>query len=178
MRSVLFLDIDGVLNAVRTCVGLGTYPHDLTAEHVALLDATALGLIRRLCQSSYCDVVLSSSWRITHDWRDVGRALRLPIVDCTPRLLGPRGKEIAAWLEAHPDVTRYAIVDDDSDMLPEQLAHFVKTDVNEGLLWRDYVRLCDLFGVGPYEGGPRAAKLEAVIGGSGSLVWDEPPAAC
>jgi hypothetical protein len=32
-----------------------------------------------------------------------------------------RGEEIKAWLHQHPEVTRYAIVDDDSDMLPEQV---------------------------------------------------------
>jgi hypothetical protein len=42
-----------------------------------------------------------------------------------------RGKEIKAWLEAHPDVTRYAIVDDDNDMLPEQQEHYFKTSYYE-----------------------------------------------
>ena len=33
-----------------------------------------------------------------------------------------RGQEIQEWLDKHPEVEDYAILDDDSDMLPEQFA--------------------------------------------------------
>ncbi len=44
-----------------------------------------------------------------------------------------RGEEIQDWLDAHPEVKDYAILDDDSDMLPEQFAKFHHSDPWFGL---------------------------------------------
>jgi hypothetical protein len=150
---VLFLDIDGVLNSTRTALAFGGYPFEL--EHQAAFDQAALGMIRRLCEIGDLSICLSSAWRIGRDPHDVANALDLPIMGKTGNGLGPRGKQIFDWLEQHPEVTEYAILDDDSDMLDEQLPRFVKTDGHEGLSWRDFQKLCELFKVSPYEGGPR-----------------------
>lgn len=39
-----------------------------------------------------------------------------------------RGKEIDEWLSKHPEVTKYVILDDDTDMEEHQLPFFIKTD--------------------------------------------------
>ena len=39
-----------------------------------------------------------------------------------------RGEEIQEWLNQHPEVTDYAILDDDSDMLPEQFKKYHNCD--------------------------------------------------
>jgi len=44
-----------------------------------------------------------------------------------------RGQEIKDWLDKHPGVTDYAILDDDSDMLPEQFVKFHHCDSWFGL---------------------------------------------
>lgn len=44
-----------------------------------------------------------------------------------------RGTEIKEWLEKNPSVEDYAILDDDSDMLPEQMNKFYKCDSYYGL---------------------------------------------
>ena len=44
-----------------------------------------------------------------------------------------RGEEIQDWLDNHPEVEDYAILDDDSDMLPEQFAKFHHSDPWFGL---------------------------------------------
>lgn len=44
-----------------------------------------------------------------------------------------RGDEIKDWLDQHKEVKKYAIIDDDSDMLPEQMSSFFKTDTYCGL---------------------------------------------
>jgi len=44
-----------------------------------------------------------------------------------------RGEEIQEWLNNHPEVDNYAILDDDSDMLPEQMNNFYKCDGWYGL---------------------------------------------
>jgi hypothetical protein len=166
---VLFLDIDGVLNSTRTCIGLGGYPHEFSPEHMALVDHAALGLVRGLCRAGDVAVVLSSTWRIMHDVAVVAAGLDLPVVDATPRLFGDRGAEIADWLSRHPGVERYAIVDDDSDMLPDQLPFFVHTDGREGLLWRDFEKLCALFSVDPFHCAPNRVRKVCPHG----LIWPD-----
>lgn len=52
-----------------------------------------------------------------------------------------RGDEIAEWLSRHPEVTKYAIIDDDSDMLPEQMPHFVHTQAVDGIMYRNWLDL-------------------------------------
>ena len=144
---ILFLDIDGVLNSGRSAIALGGMPHGLAPEQLAKFDQVALGLVRRLCADTGCQIVVSSSWRRLHGWRDIGAALGLPVVGDTPQLNNvPRGGEIAAWMEQNGTPGRWAIVDDDSDMLPEQMSRFVQTDFNNGIGWEQYVQLAELLG--------------------------------
>lgn len=147
---VLFLDIDGVLNSTRTCVAHGGYPMELT--HTEAFDWVAIKLLQRLCDSSGIQVVLSSAWRLTHDHKDVAKAFDLPIIDRTPSLLGCRGDEIQHWLDNHVEVTNYAILDDDPDMLESQEPHFIHTRGSEGMTWADFSRLCQIFGESPFSG--------------------------
>lgn len=139
--KVLFLDIDGVLNSHRSIYAFNGCPHGFTPEHMALFDHVAIGLVRKLCQETGAVIVLSSSWRLLHATKEVAAGLNLPVIDRTPSLTGNRGQEIAAWLAEHPSVTVYAIVDDDSDMLESQRAHFVQTSHEDGLQFRDYQAL-------------------------------------
>lgn len=152
--KVLFLDIDGVLNSHRTCTAFGSplkggFPHGFDDDNMALFDHAAIGLIRKLCDKSDASIVLSSSWRIIHSVHDCANGLDLPIFDRTPSLNWPgrtRGDEIAAWLTDHPEVSRYAIVDDDGDMLESQKQNFVQTDFQDGLRFRDYENLLCILG--------------------------------
>lgn len=144
---VLFLDIDGVLNSHRSCFALGGISHDASPSGLTQFDPIALAMVQGLCRGAGLSVVLSSTWRIHRDWRDLGPQLGLPIIDRTPRLSGVRGTEIKAWLDANPGVESYAIVDDDSDMLEDQMPRFVQTRGTEGLLFADVEALAALFGV-------------------------------
>lgn len=142
--KILFLDIDGVLNSARSCRAFDGYPHDFSDEGMRKFDSVAIGLVRKLCDKTGALIVLSSTWRMLHDISECAQGLGLPIFDRTPILEGPRGVEINAWLSKHPEVTRYAIVDDDSDMLPEQKQYFVKTNFEEGLSMHDFKALLGL----------------------------------
>lgn len=150
--KVLFLDIDGVLNSRRTCEAFDGFPHCYEPAHMARFDHVAIALIRRLCDKTGASIVLSSSWR--HDpCKDTkivavkhATGLDLPIIDCTPDCNGPRGLEINAWLSAHQEVTSYAIVDDNDDMLTEQKHRFVQTNFETGLSLQDYLTLEHLLG--------------------------------
>ncbi|WP_148716474.1 HAD domain-containing protein [Chitinolyticbacter meiyuanensis] len=151
--KVLFLDFDGVLNSIKTATAFGGYP--LSLDQVGMFDQTALQLIRNL-RGAGVSIVLSTTWRLFCEQRDIERAMGFELAGETPRSeSGRRGEEIKAWLDANPDVTDYAIVDDDSDMLPEQLSRFVKTDAHEGLTLADFCRICTILGIDPGDTRPR-----------------------
>jgi hypothetical protein len=152
--KILFLDIDGVLNSQRTAIAFGGFPHEVTGHHRDRFDEVAITLIRGIVKKAGAKIVLSSSWRIAMPFEEIAGALCLPIIDKTPYLYQnkeTRGHEIAAWLEAHPGVESYVIVDDDSDMLPEQKERFVHTCGFDGFRWKDAERMCELFGIAIYD---------------------------
>lgn len=129
--KVIFLDIDGVVNCVTTAQrhrgAIGIDPH-------------MAFIVGKLVEDSGAKVVLSSTWRLWKESRaEVARQV-CDFIDVTPRmpLMGgaemcERGREIKAWLDQHPEVTRYAILDDDSDMLPEQQPNFFQTTWARGI---------------------------------------------
>lgn len=141
--KILFLDIDGVLNSERSSLALGGYPHSFEPADLAKFDWVAVGLIREFCKVSECSIVLSSTWRMYRELMErAAEALDLPIIDRTPDhgSYDTRASEIAAWLAEHPEVTRFAIVDDVPvfDSHPELYANFVQTDPNMGMTLATY----------------------------------------
>jgi hypothetical protein len=162
--NVLFLDIDGVLNSARSCLASRGYPLTLEPSHLEKFDWVAVALVRRICETTGAKIVLSSMWRLHLPHDQIGKALDLPIIDATPYLGVHRGHEIAAWLaRQQPAPERYAIVDDDGDMLPEQMSCFVHTDGREGLTYANAVRLAELLGGSIYGAVPsRTAVTEAM----------------
>jgi len=56
-----------------------------------------------------------------------------------------RGTEIKYWLDLHPDVTDYLIIDDDENILEEQKNNFVKTCIHKGLKSEHYNRVRAIF---------------------------------
>lgn len=124
--KVLFLDIDGVVNKQENfdrSRNPGPYP----------LDSYCAFLVGRIVLQTGCEVVLSSSWRNHPEGVQNVSERVIQLLDKTPYLPGVRGDEIQWWLDRHPEVTRYAILDDDSDMLGSQKSSFFKTSFREGL---------------------------------------------
>src|ERR1700688_766762 len=75
---------------------------------------------RQLIERTGASVVLSSTWR--YDPAGIFSAKRygVPFIDITPDMPSePRGKEILEWLRNKPEVTRYAVIDDEDDELDE-----------------------------------------------------------
>jgi hypothetical protein len=133
MIKVLFLDCDGVINS-EECMTRGLFKTDFP------VDPYMAFLVGKIQLDTDCKVVLSSSWRHHEPSVEKLNKQLVPIFDKTPSLplLGgaemcERGKEIKAWLDEHPEVKKYAILDDDSDMLPEQLPNFFKTTWKKGI---------------------------------------------
>ena len=142
--KVLFLDIDGVINSTRTCRAYKGFPQDLNEKDLAMFDPVAIQLIRKLCEETNTSIVLSSTWRYYHTAHEIANAFDLPVIDCTPQLDASRGVEIQTWLSEHPEVTKYAIVDDIQQFLPEQQQYFVQTDDEFGLSLRNYYDLYNI----------------------------------
>ena len=101
--KVLFLDIDGVVNCATT-----------TQRHRGFIgiDPRLAARVRRVVEATGCKVVLSSTWREDAENRAEVERKVVEIYDQTPILDGFRGDEVSAWLAGHPEVTRYAVVDD------------------------------------------------------------------
>lgn len=152
MTKILFLDVDGVLNneGVFKDRRFGYMP----------LDHLCIERLHNVVRETGCKIVLSSAWReierlekaldahlVFEVYNGLGADPLLVRHDdrSTRRLSGDayngRGSEIAEWLSRHPEVTGYAIVDDDGDMLPEQTDRFVRTTFDTGMTDEDAAKL-------------------------------------
>jgi len=126
-KKVLFLDIDGVCNSAKFAA--------VTKNRGVLgIDPYAAFLVGKIQLDTGCDVVLSSTWRLLKESREDVRRQVVDFVGVTPDLRGKdRGYEIEAFLDNHEEYTRYAILDDDMDMLAYQAPNFFRTTWQEGL---------------------------------------------
>ena len=143
--TVVFLDIDGVLNNSKT--------ENLTPNGFVGVDDVNLRRLKRLVDETGAVIVLSSDWRYEWDKNPTkskidGKYLTdrllefgLKIADKTPDVRHDlRGTEIKAWLNAHGGGQSFVILDDilfrdfNDGMLDRYL---VKTDDNEGLTDED-----------------------------------------
>ncbi len=118
LKKVLFLDVDGVLNN-------GVWASEMYAQGVRvyedhILEERALGLLLRIVYATGTRIIVSSSWR--HD-REAYRKLQeqlfrygLRADDKTGGTDTDRGEVIRLYLEQHPSVEHFAILDDDNDV--------------------------------------------------------------
>ena len=80
--NVLFLDIDEVLQSVRSAIALGQYANSTKPESwKQYLDPIAVGLVTNVCSSLNLNVVLASTWRKTADVKELGRFLNVDIIE-------------------------------------------------------------------------------------------------
>lgn len=130
--KILFLDIDGVVNCATTNFKTPLWP----------LDRYMAFLVGKIVMYSDCHIVLSSSWRNHPEGAaEVKKVIGYPVLDITCRSWydkatnhhSTRGEEIQNWLDHHFETEKYAILDDDSDMLPHQMPNFFKTSWKTGI---------------------------------------------
>lgn len=148
MIKVLFLDIDGVLNTDRQhwhCQMNGITPVD---EFGYEFDHKAVDNLATILEETDAEIVMSSSWKflglqtLQKMWKD--RNLPGTIIDITPDGKS-KGLEINEWLmEREAQVIRYAIIDDENDMLTEQQKHFVQTNSQFGITCKDVERVISI----------------------------------
>jgi hypothetical protein len=144
--KALFLDIDGVLATRKEYrkpfldIGASVAFNEECVERLNILMKEFDDLV----------IVISSSWRVEftveelreiftargfkYSERIVGKTLRALTFFTKERGLqsAPRGVEIDRYVR-DSDITKYAILDDDTDMLYSQRDAFVKTSFEDGL---------------------------------------------
>ena len=105
-----------------------------------MLDERAIVQLKKIVEATNAEIVLSSSWRWYKETRDkIHHQLRqkgIDFVDTTPREIDitmSRGAEIKAWLDNHPEVEKFVILDDDELQIEEYLPYHVKTTFKYGL---------------------------------------------
>ena len=122
--NAVFIDCDGVLACYRSVCCIfedddDTLVHDPEQRDACIpLEKRCIRNLRTLTKAAGCGVVLSTTWRTDENQRnfltDSLAAAGITVVDSTPDLGGQgRGFEIAAWLEQHPEINHFVVLDDD-----------------------------------------------------------------
>jgi len=138
--KVIFLDFDGVILTLRCSLadGKGWSASDP--------DPLTCSVIRRACEAGV-RLVISSAWRCNKErvmeklragglqdyllpgWRTRNNSENRPHI-------------IHEWLNAHPEVTDYRILDDDAfAWTPEQETRWLRCDPRDGMMWKEMVSL-------------------------------------
>lgn len=133
MRSIIFLDIDGVLFVY------GTYNFSKAACN---------NLKKLLEKEPELKIVVCSSWRhlgmdsvkTTLDFHGIDKNR---IIGCTGDEGPPRGKEVKLWMDRNPGVTKYVIIDDDSQF-PGMEDHLVRPNGYVGLTSDDVKKAIEI----------------------------------
>jgi len=150
--KVIFLDIDGVLNTeicVRhffDIVSRGT-KIDCHDEFGVFFDSVAVDWLLYIINETGAEIVISSTWKyngldsLVSMWKK--RKLPGHIIGITPTVKADknlsfqereeRGNEILMYLDSHPEIESYVIIDDDDDMLEYQKPFFVQTNPLYGI---------------------------------------------
>ena len=165
MSKIIFLDIYEVLITERQhdrCVEDGISPVD---GFGFAFDPEAVANLKSIVENTGADIVISSSWKLwgldamQRMW--TRRDLPGEVIDITPNtesdemllsidldfmdIPAIKGSEIKEWLSTNGNQdTRYAILDDLPDMLPEQESHFVQTDPRIGITEEDAERIIEI----------------------------------
>ncbi len=130
--KALFLDYDGVVNTPMWNED-GTkcrynFPSDGKVNNFQ-----AVQWISEFCQKHGYHIVVTSTWRLDSNYKEclINGGLRngIEILGRTESLNNKcRGEEIKLYLESHPEIESYIIVDDEDDILEEQRPYFVEAD--------------------------------------------------
>lgn len=123
-EKVIFLDFDGVLSTTRSCLVFGNSTD---------FDSIAVRMLSNLCAATGVKIVCSSSRTNPGHKGNFQETLTLlteagfdPVHlhkdwSCFFDMLTPRKAHISQWLSEHPEVTHYAIIDDEAVGLPNMV---------------------------------------------------------
>lgn len=135
--KILFLDCDGVINHNAWYKSQAYYENDFLDPDI---DPKVIERLNKLTNSKGVKVVISSNWKV--DSYCISR-LKLAgldnVIDVTPTYLFNvsienycRGIEIKAYVDLHPEIDKYLIIDDMNDFFDEQQRYFLHIDYQVG----------------------------------------------
>ena len=108
-------------------------------------------MIFKLVDDFAAKIVISSTWRfgavqlLNRELKKSGLRKFLHKDWKTPQIsLSHRGTEINMWLDKHPEVKNYLILDDDTNILEEQTPHFIRTYLHFGMQAEHYYKARDI----------------------------------
>ena len=117
MSKVIFLDVDGVLNDVQT--------DERSPDGFIGIDPLMVGHLKFVVDQTGANVVLTSTWKSEWD-RDSSKrsddgnylhdtllAQGVEIIDKTEDQVADRGHGIIRYLEAHPEIEKWIVLDDE-----------------------------------------------------------------
>lgn len=129
--KVIFLDIDGVCNSDATI--------NMTSEGWIFVDDIFIKRIKQIVDATDAKIVLSSTWR--EEWEKTNEAYNsasfnelrdkflefgMTFYDKTRSFTAKRWKEIELFIDEHPEIAQFVIIDDFENMENFE-DHFVKT---------------------------------------------------
>jgi hypothetical protein len=165
MKSRLcFLDYDGVVNTPMWNAE-GTVCSYGFAKEGKVNNFQAVQWLSEACQKFGYDIVVTSTWRLWDNYKEclINGGLRkgIEVLGRTPRFSGlPRCAEIKAYIEEHPEIQYYVIVDDEADMLTEQMGHFIMTNGDTGFNLSEFKRFEEIFEADNKHGGSFANRKQ------------------
>ncbi len=97
----------------------------------------AVQWLSEACQKFGYDIVVTSTWRLWDNYKEclINGGLRpgIEVLGRTESIRDVcRGAEIKKYIDEHPEIQYYVIVDDEADILPEQCGHFIQTNGDTG----------------------------------------------
>ena len=142
--KIIFLDIDGVISthsskmeAYRTQYECSSMQYQ--ANHI---DTKLVKNLKQLQGIMNAKIVISSAWRYSWSLNELRWFLQnrgnispeTVIATTLYRDDGSRGLEIREYLELHPEITDFIILDDDQDIedAPELVPWWIRTKLEEG----------------------------------------------
>jgi hypothetical protein len=147
--KIIFLDIDGVINPWRCEKDSSGRFGKIALENFNLILETA----------PETSVVITSTWRYHYTLSQLKKFFNEAglnpdrIFDITPDLRRDEGmikhypgrdEEIKAWLNIHPEVEKFAIIDDvDREQMEGLEDHFFRTEFDQGLTREQSLKIID-----------------------------------
>lgn len=158
--KILFLDLDGVVNTAidfssknRDSEHTDKWGHDLS-----LIRSELVALVDEVCRRTGAKIVFSTSWRYGNTPAYLHRLLvekgftgehagETPHPETLEQAYQGRGDEVHAYLNQHPEVETFAIVDDmGEDAFPLLVHRFVQTSLATGITREHVERLVEVLG--------------------------------
>jgi hypothetical protein len=143
--KVVFLDFDGPIIPIMS--------HKTFRHLMEKAWPPCIAALNRITDMTGAKIVLSTSWRwgknpptaveLITKWGATGEIIgQTPILETVWKpdsklwVEVPRGREIQAWLDEHPEVEKFVILDDDKDM-EHLMSHLIHTPFEVGLTEAD-----------------------------------------